>query len=110
MSVTSELCRRITETQRADLTAEAVAAAQRLVLDGLAVAVAGSQEEAITILAAHNRSQGSVGGSTILGQGFALGSVAAASLNGAAITLVTRLSTTSPPSATVTPTTHSSSA
>ena len=85
MSVTSELCHKIAGTHRGALTGEAVAAAQRLVLDGLAVAVAGSREDAIRILADHVASQGALGDATVLGHGTKRATVAAASLNGAAM-------------------------
>ena len=58
MSVTSQLCEKIAGTGYADLGAPAIAAARRLVLDGIAIAIAGTEEEAIQILAAHFKEQG----------------------------------------------------
>src|SRR4029453_14183273 len=58
MSVTSQLCEKITATGYADFDAPVTAAARRLVLDGIAIAVAGSKEDAIQILAAHFKEQG----------------------------------------------------
>jgi 2-methylcitrate dehydratase PrpD len=47
MGLTATLAARIAGTRYEDINAEAVAAARRLVLDGLAVAVAGTKEAAI---------------------------------------------------------------
>ena len=46
MGVTEQLCERVCATGYDDLTDAARTAARRLVLDGLAVAVAGSKQEA----------------------------------------------------------------
>ncbi len=59
-----------------------VAAARMLVIDGIAVAVAGARlEEAPRILASHLRVQGGVGDVSALGLGFGLSAVSAALLN-----------------------------
>jgi 2-methylcitrate dehydratase PrpD len=81
MAVTSQLCDRIAGISYQDLGVPAIEAARRLVLDGIAVAVAGTQEEAIHILAAHHREQGGAA----IGNGFRLNTVSAAALNGAAM-------------------------
>ena len=49
MSVTATLCEKITATTWESLTPPSIAAARRLVLDGLAIALAGTEEEAIQI-------------------------------------------------------------
>jgi hypothetical protein len=67
MSVTSQLCEKITATGYADLGAPVTAAARQLVLDGIAIAVAGSKEDAIQILAAHFKEQGGVPQATAIG-------------------------------------------
>jgi aconitate decarboxylase len=85
MAVTSQLCDRIAETSYENLGVAAIEAARRLVLDGIAVAVAGTEEEAIQILAAHHREQGGAAQATAIGNGFRLNTVAAAALNGAAM-------------------------
>lgn len=85
MSITSELCGRIVATRFEDLDAAAIAAARRLVLDGLAIAIAGTEEEAIEILAAHYREQGGQPAAVAIGQGFRLPPFSAAALNGAAM-------------------------
>ena len=85
MAVTSQLCDRIADTSYEDLGVPAIEAARRLVLDGIAVAVAGTREEAIHILAAHHREQGGAAQATAIGNGFRLNAVSAAALNGAAM-------------------------
>jgi len=85
MSVTSQLCEKITATGYADLGASVTAAARRLVLDGIAIAVAGSKEDAIQILAAHFKEQGGVPQATAIGNSLRLNTVSAAALNGAAM-------------------------
>jgi 2-methylcitrate dehydratase PrpD len=85
MAVTSQLCDRIAGISYQDLGVPAIEAARRLVLDGIAVAIAGTQEEAIHILAAHHREQGGAAQATAIGNGFRLNTVSAAALNGAAM-------------------------
>ena len=85
MSVTSQLCARVAATGYADLEGPAIAAARRLVLDAIAIAVAGSKEDAIQILAAHFKEQGGTSRATAIGNGFRLNTVSAAALNGAAM-------------------------
>src|SRR5580704_18757174 len=83
MPVTKQLCERIAGTGYADLGAPAIAAARRLVLDGIAIAIAGTEEQAIHILAAYHKEQGGAEQATAIGNGFRLNTVAAAALNGA---------------------------
>ena len=78
MSVTSELTAKIAATGYADLGGPAIAAARRLVLDGIAVAVAGSEQQAIEILAAHFKEQGGTPQATAIGNSFHLNMVSAA--------------------------------
>src|SRR5215471_6663434 len=85
MSVTSQLTEKIAATGYAELGEPAIAAARRLVLDGIAVAVAGSEQQAIEILAAHFKEQGGTPQATAIGNSFRLNMVAAAALNGAAM-------------------------
>jgi 2-methylcitrate dehydratase PrpD len=85
MAVTSQLCDRIADTSYESLGGLAIEAARRLVLDGIAVAIAGTQEEAIHILAAHHKEQGGAAQATAIGNGFRLNTVSAAALNGAAM-------------------------
>lgn len=61
---------------------ELIAAARMLIIDGIAVAVAGARlEEAPPILGSHLRSQGGRGDVSALGLGFGLSAVSAALLN-----------------------------
>jgi aconitate decarboxylase len=85
MTITSQLCERIAATEYDTLGTPAIEAARRLVLDGLAIAIAGTEEEAIQILAAHHKEQGGAPQATAIGNGFRLNTVAAAALNGAAM-------------------------
>jgi 2-methylcitrate dehydratase PrpD len=85
MPVTSQLCERIAGTGYENLGAPAITAARRLVLDGIAIAVAGTEEEAIHILAAHHKEQGGAAQATAIANGFRLNTVSAAALNGAAM-------------------------
>ncbi len=85
MGTTTELSEKIVATRYETLTPEAIAAARRLVLDGLAIALAGAQETAIHILAEHYRSFGARGDATAIGLGFRTAIPCAAALNGAAM-------------------------
>jgi 2-methylcitrate dehydratase PrpD len=85
MAVTSQLCDRIAGISYDDLGVPAIEAARRLALDGIAVAIAGTEEEAIHILAAHHKEQGGAAQATAIGNGFRLNTVSAAALNGAAM-------------------------
>jgi aconitate decarboxylase len=85
MAVTSQLCERIAGTDYKNLGEPAIKAARRLVLDGIAIAIAGTEEEAIHILAAHHKEQGGAGQATAIGNGFRLNVVSASALNGAAM-------------------------
>ena len=86
MGLTAELSSRIAVARFDDLPPEAVAAARRLVLDGLAVALAGAvEEDAIPIMAAHYRRLGGEPQCTAIGCGFRTDPVRAAALNGAAM-------------------------
>ena len=84
MSTTAALCEKIVATTWDSLTPEATAAAKRLVLDGLAIALAGTEEEAIRILADHYRGFGAREDATAIGFGFRTAPTLAAALNGAA--------------------------
>jgi aconitate decarboxylase len=85
MSISRVFYERLAALGEADMTAPVRALARRLVLDGLAIAVAGTEETAIRLLAEHYRAQGGVPAATAIGLGDRLPSVAAAALNGAAM-------------------------
>jgi aconitate decarboxylase len=84
MTITAELCDRIAATR--DVGEAATRKARQLVLDGIAIAIAGANsEQAIAILADHFREQESKPVASALGLRFALSPVPAAALNGAAM-------------------------
>jgi 2-methylcitrate dehydratase PrpD len=85
MGVTEAFVRILSEITTATLPVAAIAAAQRLILDGLAVAVAGSREPAVRIIAAHLRALGGSSQATAIGQGFQTSLTSAAYINGAAM-------------------------
>ncbi len=83
MGITKRLCDRIAATGYDDLTDAARIAARRLVLDGLAVAVAGSKQEASPgIIAAHLLEMGGSEAATAIGFGYRTSPVNAAYVNG----------------------------
>jgi aconitate decarboxylase len=89
-TLTARLCDRIVAASRAGLDASLLPTAQQLVLDGIAVAVAGARlEQAPRLLAAHfaDPLTGTPGGTAaaLLGLGARLGTVPAALVNGAAM-------------------------
>ena len=85
MGTTSQLSEKIVATRYETLTPQARATARQLVLDGLAIALAGTEEEAVRILAEHYRGFGARGDATALGFGFRTAIPCAAALNGAAM-------------------------
>ena len=86
MGITAELCERIVETGWGDLSEEAIQHTRRIMLDGIAVAVAGTiQEEAPEVLAKHVRNLGGTPTSTVINFGFKTSPVEAAYVNGAAM-------------------------
>jgi aconitate decarboxylase len=85
MTTTPELCDKIVATTYDTLTPEAIAAARRLVLDGIAIALAGTEEEAVAILAEHYRGMGARPDAVALGLGFRTAPTLAAALNGASM-------------------------
>ena len=86
MGLTADLCTRIASLGYDDMPPEALSAARRLVLDGLAVGVAGvSEEDAIPIMARCMKELGGNPVSTAIGCGFRTDPVRAAAINGAAM-------------------------
>ena len=85
MTTTPELCEKIVATSYDTLTPEAIALARRLVLDGIAIALAGTDEEAIGLLAEHYRGMGAREDAVVLGLGFRTAPTLAAALNGASM-------------------------
>ena len=86
MGLTAELCDKIVATGWDDLTDEAIQRTRRIILDGIAVAVAGTiQEEAPEVLAAHVKALGGHPDSTLINFGFKTSPVHAAYVNGASM-------------------------
>jgi aconitate decarboxylase len=104
MHPTEELCRNITQTTFATLPAPVVDVAKRIILDGIAVAVAGAGEEGPQIVAEHLKSLGAKAVSTVLGQGFKTSPVSAAYVNGIAMHVLDYEPMWSPPTHATSPT------
>jgi len=86
VTITSRLCEKIVATTADGMGEAAIAKARQLVLDGVAVAVAGARiEQAPRILADYLRAQGSKPDCSALGFGFRLAGVPAALLNAASM-------------------------
>jgi 2-methylcitrate dehydratase PrpD len=86
MDITEQLCARIVGMDDASIPQAALTAANRLVLDGLAVTIAGARtERSVRILADHLRSQGSTPVASVIGMGFSLATVPASLINAAAM-------------------------
>ena len=82
MSVTERLCAQFAAWDAGDLPPETIAAAQPLVADGIAVALAGSGETGPRLLAEHLREMGGAPMASVLGMGFRTSLVQATALNG----------------------------
>lgn len=86
MTITRRLCEKIAATTADSMSDAAIAKARQLVLDGVAVAVAGARiETAPKVLANYLRDQGSKPQCSALGFGFRLAPVPAALLNATAM-------------------------
>ncbi len=85
MGLTTELCEKIVAVTDADIPDEAFAHADRVTLDGLSVALAGTTQKAPKALAEYVRDQGCAPVSTIIGFGFKTSPFYAAYLNGASM-------------------------
>ncbi len=85
IGVTEQFCRALADITADTIPGDALAAARRLVLDGIAVGVAGTRERAPRILADHLRAMGGADQATAINFGFRTSAVSAAYLNGAAM-------------------------
>ena len=84
MSTTEDLAQLISQAQFASLPPEVVDVAKTVILDGLAVTLAGSQEEAAKIVAEYAQEMGGNPNCSVFGQGFKTSPVMAAFANGVA--------------------------
>ena len=80
-----ELCDKVVSLAYSDLPEPLIDRARQLFLDGLAVAIAGTDERAIHLLAHHYHAYGARPDATVLGLGFRTAAPCAAALNGAAM-------------------------
>jgi 2-methylcitrate dehydratase PrpD len=101
---TETLCQTITQTTFASLPSQVVEVAKQIILDGIAVAVAGSSEDGPRIVAEHVKSLGGTESSTILGHGFKTSPVSAAYVNGIAMHVLDYEPMWSPPTHATSPT------
>jgi 2-methylcitrate dehydratase PrpD len=97
MGITRTFCRNIVACKAGALDSATIDAARRLILDGIAVAVAGSRERAPTILAEHVRELGCTGRSTAIGFGFKTSPAHAAYVNGVSMHVLDYEAMWSPP-------------
>lgn len=104
MNVTEQLSYIITTTTFATLPSDVVAVAKRIILDGIAVAVAGAGEEGPRILADHIRSESAKEVATVLGLGFKTSPVSAAYVNGVSMHVLDYEPMWSPPTHATSPT------
>ena len=104
MRATEILCQTITQTTFASLPSQVVEVARQIILDGIAVAVAGSAEDGPHIVAEHVKSLGGTESSTILGHGFKTSPVSAAYVNGIAMHVLDYEPMWSPPTHATSPT------
>ncbi|MBI3800654.1 MAG: MmgE/PrpD family protein, partial [Deltaproteobacteria bacterium] len=104
MKVTELLCQTIVQTTFDSLPSQVVEVAKRIILDGIAVAVAGAAEDGPRIVAEHVKSLGGTESSTVLGRGFKTSPVSAAYVNGVAMHVLDYEPMWSPPTHATSPT------
>jgi 2-methylcitrate dehydratase PrpD len=85
MNLTEAFCRHLRAISWESLDSRAIEAARPLILDGIAVAMAGSREQAPRIIAEHVCDLGDNPHATALGFGFCTSATSAAYLNGASM-------------------------
>src|SRR5205809_7637384 len=104
MQATEALCQAIVRTTFDSLPAQVVEVAKQVILDGVAVAVAGSTEAGPRIVAEHVRSLGGKESSTVLGYGFKTSPLFAAYVNGISMHVLDYEPMWSPPTHATSPT------
>lgn len=102
--ITKTLCQTVVSTTFDVLPRQVVEIAKRIILDGIAVAVAGSSEEGPRIVAGHVKSLGGTEASTVLGHGFKTSPVSAAYVNGISMHVLDYEPMWSPPTHATSPT------
>jgi len=104
MTLTRELCERIVATRYKTLSAKCIDRTRQAIKDGIAVALAGSHEEPVRLLAAHFQSLGGRPQATVWGGKFKTSVVQAACVNGAATHVLDFEPMWMPPTHSVSPT------
>ncbi len=101
---TAEICHTLTQMTFASLPDEVISVAKRVILDGIAVAVAGAKEPGPVIAATHVKNQGGKETATVIGHGFRTSPVLAAYANGIAMHVLDYEPMWSPPTHAASPT------
>ena len=104
MQVTAALCHTLTQITFDSLPDEVIEVAKRIILDGIAVAVAGARERGPTIAAEHVKSQSGKASATVIGHGFRTSPVLAAYANGISMHVLDYEPMWSPPTHATSPT------
>ncbi len=104
MQVTASLCHTLTQMAFDTLPTEVIQVAKRIILDGIAVAVAGAREQGPTIAAEHVKSQSGKDIATVIGHGFRTSPVLAAYANGISMHVLDYEPMWSPPTHATSPT------
>jgi aconitate decarboxylase len=104
MQVTETLCRAIVALTFEALPPAVVAVAKRIILDGVAVAVAGAHEDGPRLAAEHVQELGGTPVSTVIGHGFKTSPVSAAYVNGISMHVLDYEPMWSPPTHAASPT------
>ncbi|MBI3757234.1 MAG: MmgE/PrpD family protein [Deltaproteobacteria bacterium] len=102
--ITKALCQAVVQLSFNALPAQVIAIAKRIILDGVAVAVAGAHEDGPRITAAHVHDLGGTPMSTVIGHGFKTSPVSAAYVNGVSMHVLDYEPMWSPPTHAASPT------
>jgi aconitate decarboxylase len=103
-AVTRDLCQTITQVSFDALPSQVIAVAKRIILDGIAVAVAGAREDGPRITAEHVKNLGGNPASTVIGHGYKTSPVSAAYVNGISMHVLDYEPMWSPPTHATSPT------
>jgi 2-methylcitrate dehydratase PrpD len=102
--ITKNLCHAIVRLTFEALPPPVIAVAKRIILDGVAVAVAGAHEDGPRIAAEHVKELGGAPASTVIGHGFRTSPVSAAYVNGISMHVLDYEPMWSPPTHATSPT------
>lgn len=104
MGITQQICEIMTGIGYNDLPADCISRVKRAIKDGLAVAVAGADQQPIKIMAEHLKDLGAKGKATVWGHGFKTSPMHAALINGMSTHVLDFEPMWSPPTHSVSPT------